>query len=91
MGIAVGINAAGVPIFIKYPYYIPNIKREIVPFKLSGRFGTFTNTTISLGIMIASILGLGFTTDPEAGNINGYWRFVFGFPLILLTTRIMLF
>jgi MFS family permease len=46
MGIAVGINTAGVPIFIKYPNYISKIKREIVPFKLSGMFGAFTNTTV---------------------------------------------
>lgn len=71
----------------------PKMLDETVPIQLSSSFGTATNTFLSGGIMVALLLGAGLPDDSDfEGQVDdGFWRVIYGFPLICNVITILMF
>ena len=76
VGFATGFNSTLVPLYVK----------ETSPVAITGTTGCINGVMIFVGVVVAYLLGLGFS-DP-ATNGDYYWRFVFLFPIITCLMRI---
>ena len=58
---------------------------ETIPIYLNSYFGTFTNSMMASGIMVAIVLAvfLPENDDIEAQIVDGNWRIIYGFPYVL--------
>lgn len=64
---------------------------ETLPSELSGKFGTFLNTYICVGVMGCFFLGALLPTD-EADYVNDeMWRVIYAFPILIAIIQITLF
>lgn len=82
-GIYIGLNSNLVPIYL----------REINPSEISDYLGGLFNLLLNLGILLAFLFGLNTirNAELEAGKQDGWWRFMFGFPIITIFRSIILF
>lgn len=78
-GFCVGLNSSIVPLYIS----------EASPMEFKGVTGTFTQIGVSVGILIAYILGLNVPAVTDKSE-SEWWRVMLGFPLILAALRICL-
>lgn len=68
---------------------------ELSPTELRGPYGSFTQILITFGIMLAYFMGLvipdKIKDDDHSFLVEGYWRILFGFPILLGIIQIILF
>jgi SP family sugar:H+ symporter-like MFS transporter len=66
---------------------------ETFPFHLSSVGGCMTNTSYGLGAMISIVLGLVLPGDHQTEELKKteMWRVIFGFPMVLSITVLILF
>lgn len=60
---------------------------------MNGKTGSFFQTFVAIGILIAYLIGLGFPLDEEELEDQGdaHWRFVLTFPIITCGIRAIIF
>mmetsp|Transcript_18953 Transcript_18953/g.18097 ORF Transcript_18953/g.18097 Transcript_18953/m.18097 type:complete len:234 (+) Transcript_18953:445-1146(+) len=63
----------------------PKLIFETAPVQSLGLLGSFINTSISTGVMVTGLIGLGFQdasslSSPE--EVDNFWRVVFLFPIL---------
>lgn len=75
IGVCVGLNSSLVPLYIK----------EYTPLTLIGTMGSMNQFTINFGILVAFLMGLGYSND----STSNYWRVVFLLPVITNIIRIV--
>lgn len=63
---------------------------EVVPEQYNGVMGCLTNVLILFWGMLCTIIGMTIPTEPEAMEEDGMWRFVYSFPLVVLTSQLLL-
>lgn len=84
-----------------FSVFVPSFINEVTPVELKGPFGSSTQILITLGIMIANLLGIPFPSceNDECKNINpddqsfiqtGYWRVLFAIPMGLSVVQSIL-
>ena len=71
---------------IGFQMICPKIIFETAPARSLGLLGSFINTSISTGVMVTGLIGLGFQdastlTTPQ--EVNSFWRAVFLFPIVI--------
>lgn len=82
MGVCVGAYVAVCPLYIS----------ETAPPNLSGSLGAFSQVGVVIGVLLGFSMAflMPLPEEPEALT-TGLWRIVFGFPIILAFTQLILF
>jgi len=77
-GISVGLGHSLVPLYVK----------EMSPVSLSGMLGMFHQINVMIGILIASLVGIGI----RKGDADMIWLYLmFGFPMITCFFSVIMF
>ena len=80
-GISAGINCQLVPMYVN----------ELTPIEISGIMGSFFQSFLSIGILIAYGMGLNIPADGDNYDItDNWWKYVFAFPIITCSFRTLL-
>jgi len=78
VGICVGLNSTLVPLYL----------HEILPRETKGKVGSTIALFLSLGILLAYILGLNMPTDSTEID-DQWWRIMYAFPILFNITRLI--
>jgi len=73
--------------------FVPICIYETVPTQSLAFLGSFSNTAVSVGILLMGCLGLGFQDASELSSpseVNNYWRFIFLFPIALNVMQVLM-
>ncbi|KAL8447471.1 hypothetical protein Emed_004354 [Eimeria media] len=87
-GLAVGLATVCVPMYIS----------EFTPDSSRGFYGTLHQLLITIGILVATLLGLALGTPPSDTDLNFkvslfqqvWWRFMLAFPALVAVVAILL-
>lgn len=81
-GFAAGIYAVGGP----------KIMFETIPQHLIDKgFGSTTNISVNIFTMVSMLLGIGMPTVLADVKTTGYWRVVYGVPIIFILLDLLMF
>eukprot|EP00921_Rhytidocystis_pertsovi_P008477 GHVQ01013906.1.p1 GENE.GHVQ01013906.1~~GHVQ01013906.1.p1 ORF type:complete len:560 (+),score=46.97 GHVQ01013906.1:810-2489(+) len=88
VGLAVGFSTLCVPMFIS----------EVTPKESRGFYGVFHQLGLTIGILVAVLLGLAFGEPPPVDTYvtlttfqSVWWRFMVGFMIFISTPALILF